>query len=833
MEKIVLIDGSSIMYRAFFALPHFVTKNNEPTGALYGFLRMLLHVLKSERSQYVAVAFDRRAPTKRHIQYKEYKAQRPPMPDELSPQFKSVHELLDAFDIKMYEMDGYEADDVIGTIAKLAEKKDLETIIISGDIDLTQLISEKTKVKVTRKGVTTVEELDRKKLKEMLDIYPEQIPDYKALRGDPSDNIPGVPGIGPKTAAKLLSDYGSIEGIFLHLGEIKKGSLLARYKDQIAIWKNLCTLMLNVPINFNIDEMKPGAFNNEKVKGILSRFEFNSLFKELGLESDNISVKEEDDRIGLYIEGEKGKVQHFAIATHKNAEEFNVGEELFANARMLNILKETLGNDKKKEVLNLKELYKISRYYRLKISNIHLDVALAGYLLNPNMRDYSVKELCKMFSIPYENESLAENAKCLLQLSYIEEERLKKEELFNLYNNVEKPLSRVLSDMEITGIKIDVSYFKRLKKEIEKELEELESRIYTLAGISFNILSSKQLAAVLFDNLGLTPSKRGKTGYSTSSAVLADLVSAHPIIPLVLQYRHLSKLLSGYIEALPRLTSKEDFRLHTTFHQLGTTTGRLRSSNPNLQNIPARTEWGEKIRAGFVPSDRHFLLSADYSQIELRVLAHLSKDKELIEAFMNDIDIHAHTASLIFNVKEGDVTREMRRRAKILNFGIIYGMSSYGVAKQLGCSNEEAKDYINRYFSQFSTVRGFINNLVANAKKMGETRTMFGRKRKVYGINSKNNRVREEARRIAINTPIQGSAADIIKIAMFKLFDRIKDSGDHIVLQIHDELVLEVSDDRIEQVEQIVKEEMESAYPLLVPLKVNLAYGRNLKEAKG
>ncbi len=826
MEKIVLIDGSSILYRAFYALPHFVTKNNEPTGALYGFLRMLLRVLKDEKPQYLAVAFDRRAPTKRKRQYKEYKAQRPPMPDELSPQFGTIHELLEALNIKVYEMDGYEADDIIGTIAKASEKKGIETIIISGDMDLTQLISPKIKVKVTKKGVTTIEELDGKKLKEKLGIYPNQIPDYKALCGDPSDNIPGVPGIGPKTAAMLLSKYGNIENIFAHLSEIKKGKLLEQYKDQIIFGKSLCTLILDVPIHFTIDEMRLKAFDKKKVKDILSRFEFNSLFKEFGLESDYISIKE-DDRIGLSFQEENGKVKRFAIATNKEVKEFNVGGELFTNANAMDILKKTLENDKQKEVFNLKELYKVSRYYGIKLNNIHLDVALAGYLINPELRSYSAEKLCKFFSVPYSDESLTSNAKYAIQLSYIEEKRLEEEGLLKIYNELEKPLSEVLADMELVGVKIDTTYFKQLKKDIDKEIEKLESKIYELAHISFNILSSKQLAAVLYDNLGLTPSKKGKTGYSTSSAALSGLINAHPIVPLILQYRHLSKLRSGYIEALPKLVSKEDLRLHATFHQLGTSTGRLRSSNPNLQNIPARTEWGEKIRAGFVSSEGHLLLSADYSQIELRVLAHLSKDSKLIEAFKNNMDIHTRTASLVFNVKEKDVTKEMRRRAKILNFGIIYGMSSYGVAAQLGCSREEAESYIDRYFAQFPTVRGFIESLIEKAQETGETRTILGRRRKVSDLN------KEEAKRIAINTPIQGSAADIIKIAMIKLFNKIKNSGNHIILQIHDELVCEVKENSIDEMKETMRKEMESAYPMNVPLKVNIKSGRNLKEAKG
>ncbi len=829
MKKLVLIDGSSILYRAYFALPHFITKKGEPTGALYGFLRMLLHVLREEKPDYIMIAFDKKAPTLRHEIFAEYKAQRPKMPDELSVQFETIHEILSAFGIPVLEKEGYEADDLIATVAKKAEENNIETVVISGDMDLTQLIKENIRVKLTRKGVTKLEEYTREKLKKDFGIFPEQIPDYKALRGDPSDNIKGVKGIGPKTAAKLLEKYGTVE----KLVQEDNTSKIIENKDLILENKKLCTLYYNVPVEIDFKKAEFGNFNKEKVRDILERFEFKSLIRELGLNRDSTEEIKEDNRIAVIVKSEKEKILEFAVADKEKSEKFSIGEELFLNTAALDTLKKVLASENKKEVFDLKTLNKISKIYDMPLKNIDLDVSLAAYLIDPDMKNFKVETIADEFGLNCKTNSLKEKAECILKISYIENEKLSEKNLFPLYEEIEKPLAEVLADMELTGIKIDVPYFKKLKEEIEEELEKLENKIFDLAGISFNILSSRQLSSILFDGLGLTPTKRGKTGFSTSSAVLSEMKDEHPIIPLVLQYRHLAKLKSSYIESLPKLVSKDDAKLHTTFHQLGTITGRLRSSNPNLQNIPARTEWGEKIRAGFVASDEnHILISSDYSQIELRVLAHLSGDKKLIDAFLNNVDIHTRTAALVFGVKEEDVTKEMRRSAKILNFGIIYGMSPYGAAKQLGCGPEEAKAYIDSYFAQFPTVREFIESLVEQARKTGETRTLLGRRRRITGFGSGNQRKREEARRVAINTPIQGSAADIIKIAMVKLYEKIKGTETHLILQIHDELVVETKRDKKDEMTEIIKKEMENAYKLRIPLKVNIAWGSNLKEAK-
>ncbi len=830
-KKLLLIDGSSMLYRAYFALPHFLTKKGEPTGAIYGFLQMILRIIKDENPEFIAVAFDRKALTLRHIEYKEYKAKRPPMPDELSVQFNIIHEVLDAFKIPVYEIDGFEADDVIATIAERMKQKGLKILIVTGDMDLAQVISENTLLLITRKGVTNLERFDENKLQESIGIVPEQIPDYKALVGDPSDNIQGVSGIGPKTALKLLRKYKSIENLSKHTEE----EHLDKYREIMLQNKSLCTLIRDVPINFDIETAGLRQFKDEKIKEILMRLEFKNIIRELNFENNTLSLNDNNvKRIGLYFEISKEESFEFALAGEDSEKEYRIGEELFTDHESLDVLKKILSDENiQKEIYDLKQLCGISRKYSLPCKNVHFDVGLIAYLLDPGISSYSLESLARAFNIPFEGKSLTEKARLIYKLANVEEELFKDKDLLKIYEQIEKPLSEILLDMEETGIKLDVLYFKELKKAIEQELKNLEEKIYNLAGISFNILSSKQLSSVLYDILELQPSRRGKTGFSTGSEVLEDIMEEHPIVPVILQYRSLSKLDSTYIEALPRLISKEDGKLHTHFHQIGTSTGRLRSSNPNLQNIPVRGEWGEKVSKGFISSDvNHFLISADYSQIELRILAHLSQDEALIEAFKNDEDIHIHTASMIFGIDEKEVTREIRSRAKTINFGIIYGISPYGLSKQLGCSQSEASDYIDKYFQKYQGVKKFIEILVNSARETKETRTVLGRTRKVEGLDSKNYNVKDNARRIAINSPIQGSAADIIKIAMVNIYSHIKEFDSHILLQIHDELIVETKKEFLEKIISIIKDKMEHAYELSIPLKVNIGYGYNFLEAK-
>jgi len=836
MKKILLIDGSSILYRAFFALPHFVTKKGEPTGAVFGFLQMLLRILKDERPDCVAVAFDRKAQTFRHLEYKEYKAQRPQAPDELITQFAIIRETLDAFRIKHFEMDGYEADDIIATFVNTLNESFNEFLILTGDMDLSQLISTNVSVLITKRGVTNIERLSREKLIELLGIEPLQIPDYKALVGDPSDNIDGIPGVGPRTAKKLIEKYKTIENLIENPSE--EDIKYVQYSERLILNKRLCSLV-QVPIKTNLESLKLRDFKNEEVKNILARLEFKTILKSLGFDSASVKSmdfdkKDSSESVGVVFDLYGRNLRAFAIANGSTKIEYAIGEELFRNEHSLEILRSVLSDPLiRKEVYDLKELHLVEKLLSVKSKNVHIDVSLAAYLLDPQKSEYSFETLAHMFGLQEDEGGLASKAQLTLEMASTAEEDLIEARLLNVYREIEFPLSEVLFSMEERGIRIDLDYFKKLSNEIELKIASLEKEIYRLAGISFNILSSKQLSSVLFDSLGLQPQRMGKFNFSTSSAVLEDLVKVHPVIPLILEYRHLTKLKSTYLEALPHLISKSDLKLHTHYHHLGTSTGRLRSTNPNLQNIPIRGEWGEKIRKGFIAQDEeHLLISADYSQIELRILSHLSGDKKLIEAFKNDEDIHVYTAMEIFNVKEEEVTTELRSRAKTVNFGLIYGISPYGLSKQIGCSVEEATEVINNYFGKYPEVKGYFERVVDEALRSGEVRTLFGRRRIISGLDSKNNSVRENARRLAINSPIQGSAADLIKISMLRVHRKLAPIDAYIILQIHDELVVEANKNNVNQVKEIMKSEMENAYELNVPLKVNIAYGCNLLEAK-
>jgi DNA polymerase-1 len=837
MEKILLIDGSSILYRAFFALPHFVTKKSEPTGAVYGYLQMLFRILKDEQPDYIAVAFDRKAPTFRHIAFKEYKAQRPPTPDELATQFKIIREVLSALKINYFELDGYEADDVIATFVKELSDKQLEVLILTGDMDLTQLIDKNVTVLITKKGVTNIEHLTSEKLFELIGVKSEQIPDYKALIGDSSDNIPGIPGIGPKTAQKLITKYESIENLVDHIQEIEPK--YTQYVDRMFLNKRLCALIGDVPIAINLESIRLKNFKTKEVQDILTRLEFKTILKSFGLDSVPVNSIDFDSSIndasvGIVFDFYNRNLRGFSIAKNNTKVEYAIGEELFRNEDALQVLRSTLADPNiKKEVYDLKELHLVEKLFEVNSKNVHIDVSLGAYLIDPDRNDYSLEELSHLSGIPLEDGNLASRAKLVLLASVFIEKKLIDSKLFDVYKEIEFPVSKVLFEMEEKGIKIDPEYFKKLSFEIDNKIADIEKEIYNLSGISFNILSYKQLSSILFDSLGLKPQKMGKFSFSTSSTVLEDLIQEHPIVPLILEYRHLTKLKSTYIEALPHLISKSDLKLHTHFHHLGTSTGRLRSTNPNLQNIPIKGEWGEKVRKGFIPTDNdHLLVSADYSQIELRILSHLSGDEKLIKAFQNNEDIHVYTAMEIFKVKEDEVTNELRRRAKTVNFGIIYGISPYGLSQQINCGVEEASEIIKRYFERYSGVKAYVYKVINEAIETGETRTIFGRRRKIEGLDSKNSSVRENAKRLAINSPIQGSAADLIKISMVKIFDRLINLDAHIILQIHDELVVESDKAILSEVENIMKVEMEGVKTLLVPLKVNIAHGYNLLEAK-
>ena len=853
MEKILLVDGSSILFRAFYALPHFTTTSNIPTSAVYGFLRMLIRIIKDEKPDYLAVAFDKKTLTFRHIEFKEYKAQRPKMPDELSIQFDIIREILDAFDIKHFEVDGFEADDVIATFVEQLKTRDINISILSSDFDLAQLIDENVELISPKKGVTKIEKIDKEKFIQEYGFEPTSVPDYKALLGDPSDNIEGIKGIGGKTATKIIQEFKNVENLLNDKEMCEKYGIIGN-EDKILQNKSLCVLVRNVPIAFELESLKISNFRTEKVKAILEKYEFKSIIKELGLDNANFEEKDsifsniKTDKVSeeikvssqneskseniavVYLLSSEKKIDKATLLYNEKFYDFDFSTNLFLNPSELDMLKKVLENAHVIKYTNsYKSLLKLGNFLYTSVNNVKVDSTLASYLIDPDQSDFSLRNLAHLLGKEESFNSIRDEVIFLKNNGSDILDFLKREKLFELYETLEMPLSRVLFEMERKGIAVDIKVFKDLKVEVEAELSKLENEIYKLAGLSFNILSPKQLSSVLFDVLGIEPPPDSKG--STGSSTLLEIANEHPIIPLILKYRHLTKLLNSYIEPIPHLISKETNKLHTIYHQIGTATGRLRSTNPNLQNLPVKDEWGIRIQGGFVASTPDsVLLSADYSQIELRVLAHLSSDENLISSFLDNFDIHERTAMEVFNLKKEEITKEKRNLAKAINFGIIYGISPYGLSKQIGTSKEEAADYIDKYFKKYPKVYEYINAAVEEAKKTGETRTILGRRRFIRGFDDRSAAVRDAARRVAINSPIQGSASDIIKLAMVKIFNDVSDVD--ILLQIHDELVFELKEALVSEKGEQIRNIMETVVNLKVPLKVDVSFGKNLGAAR-
>lgn len=853
MEKILLVDGSSILFRAFYALPHFTTTSNIPTSAVYGFLRMLLRIIKDEKPDYLAVAFDKKTLTFRHIEFKEYKAQRPKMPDELSLQFDIIREILDAFDIKHFEVDGFEADDVIATFVEQLKMRDINISILSSDFDLAQLIDENVELISPKKGVTKIEKIDKEKFIQEYGFEPTSVPDYKALLGDPSDNIEGIKGIGGKTATKIIQEFKNVENLLNDKEMCEKYGIIGN-EDKILQNKSLCVLVRNVPIAFELESLKISNFRTEKVKAILEKYEFKSIIKELVLDKANFEEKDsifsniKTDKVSeeikvssqneskseniavVYLLSSEKKIDKATLLYNEKFYDFDFSNNLFLNPSELDMLKKVLENAHVIKYTNsYKSLLKLGNFLYTSVNNVKVDSTLASYLIDPDQSDFSLRNLAHLLDKEESFNSFRDEVIFLKNNGNDILDFLKREKLFELYETLEMPLSRVLFEMERKGIAVDIKVFKDLKVEVEAELSKLENEIYKLAGLSFNILSPKQLSSVLFDVLGIEPPPDSKG--STGSSTLLEIANEHPIIPLILKYRHLTKLLNSYIEPIPHLISKETNKLHTIYHQIGTATGRLRSTNPNLQNLPVKDEWGIRIQGGFVASSPDsVLLSADYSQIELRVLAHLSSDENLISSFLDNFDIHERTAMEVFNLKKEEVTKEKRNLAKAINFGIIYGISPYGLSKQIGTSKEEAADYIDKYFRKYPKVYEYINAAVEEAKKTGETRTILGRRRFIRGFDDRSAAVRDAARRVAINSPIQGSASDIIKLAMVKIFNDVSDVD--ILLQIHDELIFELKEALVSEKGEQIRNIMETVVNLKVPLKVDVSFGKNLGAAR-
>lgn len=881
MKKFIIIDGQGLLYRTFYALPRLTTSYGQIINAVYGFTIILVKLIEEEKPDYIMVAFDTSKPTFRHKEFEDYKIHRKKMPDELMTQIPLVEEIIRNYNISICSKEGYEADDIIGTMVKKAEKRNYNTLIVTGDKDIFQLISPFTKVMTTIKGITEVKVYDKESIRDKYGVKPDKIVDIIALKGDSSDNIPGVPGIGEKTAINLIKKYGNINNLFDDIDKISKKSLreqLIKYKEQVLMSKKLATIITNVPIDYNFDDFKVKSPNYGKLLKIFNKLEFKNLAKKISpqINQENkkikynlVETKEKLNELINIIKKEKYFSFYLVTSSDNNvssqilgiAISFKNNETFYIPFSPLNLMERLkyLSSDavlrqlglffKDEKIIkighDLKPSFIVLNRYQVELKGNNFDTMIAAYLLNPSKEEYNLDSLFWEYLGYLKNkekrnnensseyiENACDNAKNILKLKEVLEEKLKEKELISLFKEIEMPLVKILAEMEINGIKVDVDFLKKMSKQVDSRLIELEENIYNLSGTKFNINSPKQLSKILFEKLKLPVIKKTKTGYSTNSFVLNTLAPQHKVVSFILEYRELCKLKNTYIEKLPLLVNNHTNRIHTSFHQTITSTGRLSSSEPNLQNIPIRTEIGRKIRRAFIPEEDFVLLSADYSQIELRILAHLSQDESLITAFRNDEDIHIHTAADIFDLDQDLINEQMRRMAKTINFGIIYGMSSYGLARSLEIGREEAEKYIHNYFQRYQGVKRYIEKEKEDARKKGYVVTLLNRRRYLDGINSPDRSIREFNERIAINTPIQGSAADLIKLAMIKINRLLKNKGlkTKLLLQIHDELVFEVYKTEVEEVKYFVKDIMEHSFEFSVPLKVNLKTGYNWAE---
>ncbi|MEW6675603.1 MAG: DNA polymerase I [Nitrospirota bacterium] len=887
--NLYLIDGNSYVYRAYYAIRGLSNSKGFPTNAIYGFTNMLLKIIREKKPDGIIVSFDSPVPTERHRIYEEYKAQRPETPRELAEQMPHIRRMISAFNIKTFEVPGYEADDLLGTIAKRAASEGMDVFIVTGDKDMLQLVGDNIKIYDPMKDSI----LDEEYVKERFGIGPERITEFMALTGDAVDNIPGIKGIGEKTAKELLSDFGSLEELLRNTERIKRDKLkklISENAEMVRLSQRLATIDTSVPLNIDISEFGLKESDWPSLLSLFSEFEFGSLMKLIPLGISNKisyetvlsmeklkkiaeSIKDEfafdieatgrspmtDTFVGLALCTEKGYASYIPVS-HSY-----LGVPAQINKKDLSGALSQIFEDKKISKIghNLKYDIMMLRQEGIHVEGTLYDTMIASYLINPNKPDHSLEEITleylsrrkKTFmevvgkrssfaEVPLEEATpyASEDASLPLELKEILFNKLKENDLEEIYFNIEMPLIHVLADMEKAGMKIDTGKLEGISKELERELDGIQKRIYFLAGEEFNINSPKQLSRVLFHNLGFQPRKKTKTGFSTEMGVLEELAESHELPREILNYRSLSKLKTTYVDVLPSLINPRTGRIHTSFNQAVTATGRLSSSEPNLQNIPIRGEWGKRIREAFIAEEGNLLLSADYSQVELRILAHLSQDKGLIDAFINGLDIHTRTAAELFGVPLDKVTSDMRRIAKTVNFGVIYGMSPFGLSEILNISRDEAKKYIEEYFDKHPKVKKYIEKTLYEAKERGYVTTLFGRRRPIPELKSPNSNIRGQGERLAINSPVQGTATDIIKIAMITIRKRFKDKGlkTKMILQVHDELLFEVPAQEFETVKDIVKKEMEAMNrfwfmevrrDFSVPLKVDIGYGRNWAEA--
>ncbi|ALS00954.1 DNA polymerase I [Enterococcus silesiacus] len=878
-NKLLLVDGNSVAFRAFFALHNslerFKNKNGLHTNAVYAFNNMFENVMAKENPTHVLVAFDAGKTTFRTEFYPEYKAGRSKTPGEFKEQMPYIRELLTGLGVKYYELDNYEADDIIGTLATKVPKDEFDVVVLSGDRDLTQLATDSVKVDITIKGVSDLESYTPEHVAEKYDgLTPNQIIDMKGLAGDTSDNIPGVTKIGEKTAIKLLKEFGSVEGVYENIDSLKQSKMkenLINDKEQAFMSKRLATINVDSPVKINIDELKYEGKDLEKLIPFYKEMEFKQMLSKLNVEEEIVELEDVHfdvvdaftqemftDDMALYVEMLEDNYHTSPIVGvawgTKNKVYTTNSLELFESKPFIDWL---LSEKYKKIVYDAKRTYVSLNRYVGKPQGITFDVLLAAYLLDTNDNSADIEGVAQHYGytdihsdesvygkgakkgLPEDDEAffshLARKVKAIHFLSEKLDAELVEKNQADLFYKMELPLSKILGDMEITGIRVDANRLKEMRIEFSDRLREIEQKIYAEAGEEFNLNSPKQLGVILFEKMGLPVIKKTKTGYSTAVDVLEQLKEQAPIVEDILIYRQIAKIQSTYVEGLLKVIQSDD-KIHTRYVQTLTQTGRLSSVDPNLQNIPIRLEEGRKIREAFIPREKDWLIfSSDYSQIELRVLAHISDDQHLKEAFIEGQDIHSSTAMRVFGIeKPEDVTSNMRRQAKAVNFGIVYGISDYGLSQNLGITRKQAQEYIDTYFEKYPGVKKYMEDIVRDAKDKGFVETLYNRRRYLPDINSRNFNLRSFAERTAINTPIQGSAADILKIAMINMQERLKEENMQatMLLQVHDELVFEAPESELEKLNALVKDVMENAVALHVPLLTDSSWGKTWYEAK-
>lgn len=870
MERLLILDSNSLLNRAFYAIPTLTNNEGTHTNAVFGFTNMLFKMKEEIKPDYIVAAFDRKAPTFRHKEYEDYKAGRKKMPPELAEQFPIIKDVLNLLAVNIYEIDGFEADDIIGTLARFAESNGIEVFIVTGDKDALQLATDNIKVVITKKGVTETAVYNRETFKTEFGVTPTQYIDVKGLMGDKSDNIPGVPGVGEKTAFKLISTYGSIEGVLSSIDEISGKKLkenLENYSEQAIFSKKLATIMTEVPIEFDLEDIKSQEnYNKEELKKLFLKLQMKSLLAKLP--GDDVEEEEETEiveinRVNTLEEfrtalKEKENIAFISYTTTNSKlyskieldklylsydEKVSIIDFKLINMEnsieSVSLLKGFMENENIAKVIHDgKNLVTILTKMNIEIKSFIFDTVVAAYLIDSAKSNYPLETLINeylMKEVKGENEELICNAiSNMKELYEYLKERISREGMEKLYYEVEHPLIFILSSMEVVGFNVNRKKLDELAVKFKEEIAKTEKEIYELCEEEFNISSPKQLGKILFEKLDLPVIKKTKTGYSTNAEVLEKLMDKHPVIEKITYYRQITKLNSTYVEGLKNVID-EDGAIHSSFNQTVTTTGRLSSTEPNLQNIPVKYEMGREIRKVFIPKENtDILLSCDYSQIELRVLAHMSDDKNMIDAFNHHSDIHTKTASEVFKVEVDEVTSLMRSRAKAVNFGIVYGISDFSLSQDLKITKKEASEYMEIYFDRYPKIKGYLESVKEEAKEKGYVLTVLNRRRFIPEIKSSNKIVKSLGERLAMNAPIQGSAADIIKLAMVKVYNRLKKENlnSEIILQVHDELILNVKEEELEIVKSLVKEEMENVLKMSVALEVDTNIGKTWYEAK-